>query len=364
VAVQSFEIHTKNGAGPVFQVDAQVNDSFSDIVARINAATSGGDSFTDYGYAQLISDPTTGRQTIIVKPKETGVENQMSMNNVSVPPDVLEKIGFTVGGVLNELQTAKDATVVIDEVTVHSSTNLLDGAIPGVQLNLHKADMGNEVTITVGMSDDDIVQNVSDFVDKFNEITDMLDKYIDEDPLEDPKTEDEMKVGILSGDTDLAMAKSQIRMKTTGYVDSVNADYVILSQIGIQSEGSFGSTVSNNIEFDEQTFRTALQDNQQEVTGMLERWADQLQQYLEQQTKVSVIQSDAGNFYRRMLSIDDQIDRIDEDIDNWDDRLLDIEEQMRYKFSAMEEALQKLQSQSSYLTSQLNSLMNANNNNQ
>ena len=132
--------------------------------------------------------------------------------------------------------------------------------------------------------------------------------------------------------------------------------YKILAQIGIESEATVGSLVSDNIELDESKLRAALEDDKTEVSSLLQGFADDLDTYLEGQTKVSMVDTMAGNFYRRILGIDDSQDRIDDDIATWEDRVAQIEERYRNQFSAMEQYLSALQNQSTYLTNQLNNL--------
>jgi flagellar hook-associated protein 2 len=348
----SFEITV---GGETFSVAVNTGDSMAAISQRINSAISGGGKdFTDYGQASIITNPGAGEVTLIIESLDTGAGNALSFNDV--PDDILTSLGILDGldAIKNELQAAQDAALTINGVAITSDSNTIDSAIYGVTMTLQE-NFGN-ATLTVGLDVDEIVSKVVAFVEQFNTTTDLLHDYINEESVEDPTTEAELKQGVLQGDWDLASAKSEIRMKTTGYVDNTLSVYKILAQIGITSEATVGTLVSDNIEVDEDKLRAALNDDKEEVAALLQGFADQMDDYLESQTKVSTVDTLAGNFYRRILSIDDRQDNIDEDIATWEDRIAAIEDRYRTQFSAMETYLSTLQSQSEYLTSQLSNL--------
>lgn len=364
----SFQIVTENGNGPTFTIGVAsggAGDTLSSLAAKINSATSGADNFSDYGVAQVITNPATGQQTLTIKTNETGTANKFKYKAVPGPNDVLQKLGMityapAVPNGPNELQAAVDATAKINGITTQSATNVLIDPITGVTLNLLAAEPGTTVKIDVGVSNTSITNNVKAFIEKFNEATAQINTYVKQRPIASPSTNEDLKIGDLYGDSDLISIKSGIRLKTTGYKDAALPTYKILSQIGIDSEASAGSFVSDKLVLNEAKLTSALADNKDEVITLLNGWADELDDYLDQQTKVSVIDSEAGNFYRRVLSIEDQISDIGDDIDSWSDRLQSMEDRMRTQFAAMESALQSMQSQSTYLTTQLNNLSKAN----
>lgn len=362
-ASNSFTIKAQNGSGPNFTVMVNTGDTLQDIADSINASTGGGgEAFGDYGQAQVITNPATGEQTLVVKTLDTGTDNQFKYVTTAGPSDPLLRLGMITygpGGGVTEIQSAVDATIKIDGITAQSSTNEITNAIPGVTLNLLESNAGSTIEVEVGLGEDAIISAIEDFVTQFNNSTDLMSGYMKQSPIAGATTEDEMRIGILKGDSDLSSAKSGIRLNTTGFAATSTTTYKILSQIGISSIASSGSYVSDNIEFDEDAFRTALESDKDDVIALLNEWADGLDTYLEEQTTVSVLESDAGNFYRRVLSIEDRIDDIDDDIVSWEDRITSMEDRMRYQFAMMEDALQKMQSQSSYLSTQLSNLSKA-----
>ena len=58
----------------------------------------------------------------------------------------------------------------MDGVTVTSSDNTVTGVIPGVTLNLLKADVDTTVTLNTDRDIDKIMEKISAFVDAYNEV--------------------------------------------------------------------------------------------------------------------------------------------------------------------------------------------------
>ena len=340
-------------AGETFTVNVTTGFTMSQISQAINGSVSGGAvAFNDLGQASVITDPLSGNSTLVIESKETGTTNAITFNDV--PDDILTSLGVLDAGdaIKNELQAAANAQLTINGVLINSSSNTISDAVFGVTMTIQPYPGGlGPATVTVGLDTEEIISQVKEFVDQFNTTTDLLANYIKEDT-----SDSDPSKGILKGDYDLISAKSSIRMKTTGYVDGSLSVYKLLSLIGIESEGAVGSSVSDNITVDEDKLRAALEDDKEEVADLLEGFADQLNTYLESQTKVTMVDTMAGNFYRRILGIDDSKNNIDDDIANWEDRLEVIEERYRNQFATMETYLSQLQSQSNYLTQQLSNL--------
>ncbi|MEW6200639.1 MAG: flagellar filament capping protein FliD [bacterium] len=350
----TFQI-TIAGIGP-FNIAVNNGDSLTQIASAINNATSGPDQFSDYGTAYVITDPVSGNQTLVIGSDETGTANDMTFtDDVAGPGGVLEELGiFDAADSIVDEDAAADAYITVNGVDVYSSTNTVTGAITGVTLNLKSTGAG--VTVTVGVDDEDVVSTVKNFVDQFNKTTDLLASYITEEKIKDPETTEDLKPGVLRGDSDLVSTKSEIRIRTTGYRDSSLA-YKILSDIGVESEPSSGSFVSDNITLDEDKLRSTLNTDREAVSDLLEGFAEDLDDYLDEQTKVSMAREFAGTYYRRILGIDDRIDAIDDDIETWEERIAAEEERLRTSFTLMEQMLSDLQTQSTYINTQLMNLL-------
>lgn len=336
-----------------FSVNVAGGQSLSQIAHNINNSMSGGALFTTKGLATVITNPSNGKQTLVIQSNNTGTANAMTISDTLGTPAQSLGLITALGAINHTLQAAQDADVTINGVAVKNSSNSITTAVTGVTFNIEGFGTAN---VTVGADDSQIVSQVQSFVDQFNKTTNLLDQYMNEQPVDSPTTADDARKGDLQNDSDLGAAKSGIRLSTTGYLDNTLAKYKMLSDIGIDSEGLVGSTISNNITFDATKLQAALKDDKTQVTTLLQGFADKMNTYMDSQTKVTVAQSMAGTFYSRILSIGTQETSINQDISNWDTRLSDIETRYRNQFSAMETLLQQLQTQGTYLTNQLNAL--------
>jgi flagellar hook-associated protein 2 len=126
-----------------------------------------------------------------------------------------------------ELVAGADASIIVDGVTTTSSDNILDDVLPGVTLNLLKADAGTTITLNVGRDVDAIMEKISTFVDAYNEIA----SYIHQQQSYD---EDEEKTGgILFGDGTLGSVKSDLTSTLIQSVWGVSSEYAIMGLLGI-----------------------------------------------------------------------------------------------------------------------------------
>jgi flagellar hook-associated protein 2 len=335
----------------IYTVNVNNGDSLNTIAHNINNSMSGGTNFMKDATATVITNPIGGLQTLVIESKNTGTANAIGITNVGAAT-VGQDLGILKpdNSIKNTLQAAQNAQVSINGVTISNSTNSISTAVAGVTFNIEGFGTAD---VSVGPDDSKIVASVKAFVDQFNKTTDLLDGYIKEQSVSGATTADEMKQGVLQNDGDLREAKSDIRLKTTGYMDSSLTTYKLLTDIGIDSEPLVGTTISDKITLDESKLTAALKDDKGQVSTLLQGFADQLATYMDSQTKVTVAQSMAGSFYQRVLSIDDQEKELDTQISDWSDKLTVIENRYRTEYTNMEQTLATLQSQGNYLLSQL-----------
>jgi len=336
---------TMASTGEVFSITTVGGETMQQVSNMINSSVGSlGKSFSEYGNSYVLTNPINGSTKMMWEGKKTGT------NNIIAPGGAWNVMGF--GSAIT--QAAQNAAFTINGVAYNSYENTVSGVVSGVTLNLNS--VGGPATFTIGMDTDAIVDKVKAFIEQFNTTTTLLKKYTTEDPISSPTTKSDLAAGVLRGDSDLVSSKSQIRMLTTGYIDNSLSTYKLLSQLGIESEPSSGSYVSDKLQLDEDKLRAALADDKEEVSDLLEGWATQLDTYLEKQTKVSVVESFAGSYYRRILNIDTKISNIDDDILRWEDRISAMETRLRTQYAQMESLLAALQTQSNYLTQQLSNL--------
>ncbi len=121
----------------------------------------------------------------------------------------------------------QDASVQVDGVPVTSSSNTLDNVIPGVTLNLLKAD--NSTTLKLNVTEDTsaLMTLINNFVTAYNAVASTIstqDSY---------NTTTNATGGVLFGDNTLLNVKSDLTSTLIQPVSGVNSQFSSLAQVGI-----------------------------------------------------------------------------------------------------------------------------------
>lgn len=140
---------------------------------------------------------------------------------------------FSIRTFVPTVQAAQDATVVLGSgagaLTVASSTNQIDGLIPGVTLKLNSADPGQTVAITVANDTDGVKKAITDFVSSYNDVLDLIDKQTAYDAATDTAAP-------LLGDGRVSRIEEQVRNAMTSVVVGANPRMNRLGALGITTD--------------------------------------------------------------------------------------------------------------------------------
>jgi flagellar hook-associated protein 2 len=244
----------------------------------------------------------------------------------------------------NQKQEAKDATIVMDGMTITSGTNQITDAIPGVTLTLSDTTDGETESLEVALDQTAIEENVQAMLTAYNDVVDFINQQFTYDG--------EVRLDTLMGDSATRTAKSQIQSIVVGEIAALTGSYTALSRIGITSS-SDGTLTLNTTEF-----RNAMADDQDAVMevftytdgdsdtdndGVAVRLARTIKQML--QVPDGLLQTHKDGFFDQIADIDDEILRLENNLDTYEQGLL-------RKFAAMEEMLSALQGQGNYLAAQ------------
>ena len=306
-------------------------DSLLDIRNKIND--------TDAGVRASVVD-----NHLVLNAEKTGQENAIELEDGQ--DGVLTDLGILDGNdeFKNELVGARDASFSIDGLDITSDTNTdITGVIEGVTLNLHSVSEDPAI-VEISHDTDKAVEQVQNFVNKYNEITSKLSDL-------------GRRGEVLAGDGTLRRITGDLRstaMQDAGFEEN---DINQLFQVGISIDRH------GTMSLDEEEFTEALRENPQEVTdlfsgdddesgaqGLARRMDDQLQTYLR---RGDGLLNQREQMYDRMLSsIDDRMESLER-------RLEQREESLTRQFVQMEQMLSDLQNQGDWLSGQLGSLPGA-----
>jgi len=80
-----------------------------------------------------------------------------------------------------QVQAGADAEITVDGVTVYPTSNTVDDVITGVTLNLKKIASETTVTLTVGRDYDAVKENIQELVTAYNEVMDAINEQLSYD---------------------------------------------------------------------------------------------------------------------------------------------------------------------------------------
>jgi flagellar hook-associated protein 2 len=357
-------------------INITVDDTITSAVAKVNAVSSKTGVTANYMQGDksiTFTTTTTGANAKIQLSGFGGIVNKLGMSDGEVS---YTKIDFASG---KQPANVVQGKVLINDIPydVNSSTFTFDG----IEFNIKSVG-----TTQVNQKPDEeaVFKSIKDYVDKYNESIDKINTKITESTYRDyqpllaeekatlsdtqvKQWEEKAKSGLLRQDSLLSGALSQMRQSLSSIVKgtAIDTKYDSLSEIGITT-GSYSE--KGKLYIDETKLREAISQNGSKVmdlftnaststdaatkfseSGLAQRLYDQLNSVMGKLTdKAGSVASLTDNSI-----IGKQLDRMNTDISKWESRLKDIEARYWKKFTSMETAMNKANSQSSWLTQQL-----------
>jgi flagellar hook-associated protein 2 len=308
-----------------------------------------------------------------------------TQSSISISGDAMNNLGFgagasstgTVGTLVDNGQNA-DITFNGQQVTTITSNNV---TLMGINLTLKSPTVdasGKPITsnITVSRNIDLAFNNIKDFVTKYNEMIDKMSKatteavYRDFLPLLDEQKSDmsekqiehwetKAKSGLLRGDSIVQDLLNKMRA-AMGSIVSNGSSFNSLSSIGISSRSYQDK---GKLYIDETKLKAALEKEPEAVqklfsqvgdtatgtNGLINQISDEIQNGMK---KLTTKAGATGNSQYDLSIIGRMLSRLQTDITRQNDRLAKKENLYYKQFAAMESAVAKFNSQSSWLYQQ------------
>lgn len=287
------------------------------------------------------------------------------------------------GNILDKLKLPADnsaatqgtnAKFTYNGITTERSSNTF--RINGVELTLKQVtEAGKPITFSSTADVDSIYDSVKGFVDKYNEIIEKISdkigetKYRDYTPLTDAQkeemTEDEIKKweekaksGTLKNDQILSNVLNRMR-SSLGSIVNTGGAFSRLSDIGITTTNNY--LEGGKLVIDEDKLKEAITADPNSVYKLFQNssatgTADQgFAQKVRANLKVAMddIKTKAGSSssVNNTFTLGKLLNQYSSRISDFEDRLTTIENRYWARFTAMETAINKANSQSGYLTS-------------
>jgi flagellar hook-associated protein 2 len=235
---------------------------------------------------------------------------------------------------MSDIRSASDAVISMGSLTITRSSNTVTDLVPGVTLNLLKASPGEDVTLSVGRDPTSTGNKVKAVVDALNGVLDLLASS----SAYDTATHTGQP---LTGDSRVRLLSQSL--SGMGSVFG-SGSTVSMSQLGV----SF--TRDGRYTFDPAAFASQLTADPTGTATLASNAASSLTPVLSSalgalgtpgwvQTAIDGTNSDAANLQTQ--------------IDSWDVRLSDMETRYKAQYSALDVAINSLNSQKTWLTSTL-----------
>lgn len=323
MGVGYIKFDTANGEKEVY-IDED-NSTLEKIAASINAANIG-------IRAVIVNDRSDKEDSyrLEIAGLKTGDDNQVKFPTVYFLDG---KSDFTFTG----SNKAINAKFKLDGHEFEAAENVITDLIPGVTLDLKKANPNQPIRINITENYDVISEKIKSFVDSYNAALGFVQgqNKLSNDKNGNPR------LGPLGGDSMLRMTESRLRSIIQD-VQSTGSKYNRVIQLGVEFNRN------GTLNFNTDKFTKIVTSEPQEVieflrgdlvnTGFITNMKKKLGTITDPQT---------GPVSNRKKSMQTQSSQIDKRIDQKERSLSKREDQLRNQFAKMEEAMSKIQAQGS-----------------
>jgi flagellar hook-associated protein 2 len=223
-ASQSFSsqsIALGDGYAGTFQINGRTvtvaaGDTLADVRTKINNLNSG-DQATKVT-ASIVSYSSTDNRLILTSQQEGAAGFTLEPEG---SPDLVTAFGFT------EIQSGRDAELKIDGISLTHSSNSITDVLPGITLNLKKAEIDTTITLDIKRDIDGMSGLIKEFVDQYNEVL----NFIQTQSTYHQGTG--QSNGVLFGDATLRTVKSNLTRNVINPVWGVTPQFSTLGLAGI-----------------------------------------------------------------------------------------------------------------------------------
>lgn len=326
------------GADPVAVDIDPAADTLADVRDAINDA--------DAGVQAAIIDDGSGNRLVLTA-DATGAANTI---DVSVTDDDgnhtdtsgLSALSYTSGARnLDEMEAATDAALAVNGLAVTRASNSIDDLLPGVTLELARAEPGTEVEVRIETDTGAARAAVEDFVEAYNALQKQIDRATDYNA-------DTGRAGILLGDSTTRSLMSALRNGVVRDVDtSGSLDHLV--DLGVTTGEGGG------LEIDDAVLDEALEGD---FAGVAELLAGVGESFA---GTVGRFGGDDGLVASRSDGLEARLDDIGDQREALERRIAQVEARYRSEFAALDTLISRLQSTGDFLARQLANLPGAGN---
>ena len=307
-------------------VTINADSKLSDIAAAINKAANG------KGVNATIITANDGQHLVLNAVNAgTGGALTISASGGSGGLNALTWDGNSGG--LSQTVAATNARVRVDGFERESSSNSISDLIPGVTLNLTKAEEGTVKTLTVAQDNSALKINLQAFVSAYNATTGLLKSSSAYDTANN-------KASTLTGDSMVRGLQQQLRNQVGGNVVELKSLGVTINKDG-------------TLAFNASAFDKTMGENPDAAAALLGK-DGKLSTSLSGLLKSNL--DSTGTLTQRTDALNKQIKKLEKDLDSLDARMEAVSARYTKQFTSMDSLVAQMQSTSNYLSQQLSAL--------
>ncbi len=308
-----------------------INDDENNIGVTANIINTG----TEEGGARLVFNSETtgkGNDLRIINSDDNAEFARLTTENSD---------GSASSLTISEQNQAKNAIASVDGIEVQSDTNKFENTIQSVRFDINelseKDANGDPIasTLTIGFDKEALEEKIREFVDKFNELSDQLEKLTSygESELQDD--------GALAGDfTVRGLQSGMASLLSANVADSAIGSMFALG-IELTAEGKLEiGTTDFGLGTGSSRLDNALSDNFDDIDNLFNSEsgiATKLLEFTEQYTQSSGILSS------REDSIKDQQEVVNTDRERFEIRMISYEQTLRDRYLSLDTTVARLQ---------------------
>jgi len=287
------------------------------------------------GIAKAINDANLGVSAAIIN-DGTATPYRLVLTGDSVANSFsLDSAGLSGGSetspAMTNTQVAQQAHAILDGIDIYSDSNSVDSSIPGLSIELLKADSAVATTLNVTSDKDATKGKIKEFVDAYNGIISFIAEQKTADWGNDP-----------------VFRSVKRRLQSFLVTQQGSGTFSSLARLGFETQRD-GKILLNN-----STLTSALSDDYQGVIklfagdGLYDGIGTTFANYLKDITDFS-----DGFYVSKKQGTDSTLRRIDLRITSLESRMEQKEKSLRAQFTAMENLVSGLNAQGGYLLQQL-----------
>ncbi|WP_052126211.1 flagellar filament capping protein FliD [Ureibacillus massiliensis] len=400
-----FKLNTVQADGKMKEtiIEFKATDTIDSLIKKINSSGAGVTALFSNGQMSITAsntgankDGATSEIQLLTTFKKT-VDGETTTEIDNSGQSLFNKLGFAIDATSTDttfdLATTggRNAEYMVNGLEMSSQTNTFNVSGYSIQLNGTFNYSGTSydtsvpgVSVTSSNDTDGMMEKIKEFVTTYNGlITDLNStikepKYRDYQPLTDEQkedmSEDEIKLweekaksGMLRNDSIIRDGMSSLRLNFSSSVGALNDKTIdALAEIGITTSKSYND--GGTLVIDETKLRAALEKDSEQVAkiftqtgskdatetdpatgltkkvdtrGIVQRLRDSIDTFelnIEKKAGRSTMTDHQYSIGKRMLDIEERIERLQ-------DRLVSVEERYWRQFTAMEQAINKANSQ-------------------